>query len=140
MKKKINIIHHNMIKNLTNISLFTNSLLKIKKFYIKKLKLRIIHEFKNNNNETYGYFLSASKNTFLEFFLTKKKINFLNKKNQFRHICFEVSNIKKFEKKFVNKNKTKITRGKTDGILQFFTNDLEGNIIEFHQRDRKSKF
>ena len=140
MKKKINIIHHNMIKNLSHISLFTNSLLKIKKFYIKKLKLRIIHEFKNNNNETYGYFLSASKNTFLEFFLTKKKINFLNKKNQFRHICFEVSNIKKFEKKFVNKNKTKITRGKTDGILQFFTNDLEGNIIEFHQRDRKSKF
>ena len=129
-----------MIKNLSHISLFTNSLLKIKKFYIKKLKLRIIHEFKNNNNETYGYFLSASKNTFLEFFLTKKKINFLNKKNQFRHICFEVSNIKKFEKKFVNKNKTKITRGKTDGILQFFTNDLEGNIIEFHQRDRKSKF
>ncbi len=129
-----------MIKNLSHISLFTNSLLKIKKFYIKKLKLRIIHEFKNNNNETYGYFLSANKNTFLEFFLTKKKINFLNKKNQFRHICFEVSNIKKFEKKFVNKNKTKITRGKTDGILQFFTNDLEGNIIEFHQRDRKSKF
>jgi catechol 2,3-dioxygenase-like lactoylglutathione lyase family enzyme len=129
-----------MIKNLSHISLFTNSLLKIKKFYIKKLKLRIIHEFKNNNNETYGYFLSASKNTFLEFFLTKKRINFLNKKNQFRHICFEVSDIKKFKKKFVNKNKTKITRGKTDGILQFFTNDLEGNIIEFHQRDRKSKF
>jgi catechol 2,3-dioxygenase-like lactoylglutathione lyase family enzyme len=129
-----------MIKNLSHISLFTNSLLKIKKFYIKKLKLKIIHEFKNNNNETYGYFLSAGKNTFLEFFLTKKRINFLNKKNQFRHICFEVSDIKKFEKKFVNKNKKKITRGKTDGILQFFTNDLEGNIIEFHQRDRKSKF
>ena len=129
-----------MIKNLSHISLFTNSLLKIKKFYIKKLKLKIIHEFKNNNNETYGYFLSAGKNTFLEFFLTKKRINFLNKKNQFRHICFEVSDIKKFEKKFVNKNQTNITRGKTDGILQFFTKDLEGNIIEFHQRDRKSKF
>ena len=69
-----------MIKNLSHISLFTNSLFKIKKFYVQKLKLKIIHEFKNGNNKTYGYFLSAKKNTFLEFFLTKKKINFLNKK------------------------------------------------------------
>ena len=75
-----------------------------------------------------------------EIFLTKKKINSFNKKNHFRHICFEVDNIKKFKKKFINKNKNNITRGKTDGILQFFTKDLEGNIIEFHQRDRKSKF
>jgi catechol 2,3-dioxygenase-like lactoylglutathione lyase family enzyme len=129
-----------MIKNLSHVSLFTNSLSKIKKFYVKKLKLKIIHEFKNSKRKTYGYFLSANKNTFIEFFLTKKKINSLNKKNPFRHICFEVNNIKKFEKKFINKNQTNITRGKTDGILQFSTKDLEGNIIEFHQRDQKSKF
>ena len=129
-----------MIKNLSHVSLFTNSLSKIKKFYVKKLKLKIIHEFKNSKSKTYGYFLSANKNTFVEFFLTKKKINSFNKKNHFRHICFEVDNIKKFEKKFINKNQTNITRGRTDGILQFFTKDLEGNIIEFHQRDRKSKF
>ena len=29
---------------------------------------------------------------------------------------------------------------KTDKILQFFTKDLEGNMIEFHQRDKFSKF
>jgi catechol 2,3-dioxygenase-like lactoylglutathione lyase family enzyme len=129
-----------MIKNLSHISLFTNSLSKIKKFYVKKLQLKIVHKFKNKKNETYGFFLSANENTFVEFFLTKKKINSLNKENHFRHICFEVNNIKKFKKKFINKNQTKITRGKTDGILQFFTKDLEGNIIEFHQRDQKSKF
>jgi catechol 2,3-dioxygenase-like lactoylglutathione lyase family enzyme len=129
-----------MVKNLSHISLFTNSLLKVKKFYVKKLKLKIIHEFKNNKKQIYGYFLSANKNTFVEFFLKKKKINFSNKNSQFRHICFEVDNIKKFKKKFFSKNHTEITRGKTDSILQFFTNDLEGNIIEFHQRDYKSKF
>jgi catechol 2,3-dioxygenase-like lactoylglutathione lyase family enzyme len=129
-----------MIENLSHVSLLTNSLTKIKKFYVKKMKLKIIHEFKNSKGKTYGYFLAANKNTFVEFFFTKKKINSFNKKNNFRHICFEVSNIKKFEKKFINKNQTKITRGKTDGILQFFTKDLEGNIIEFHQRDQKSKF
>lgn len=62
-----------MIKNLSHISFFTNSLSKIKKFYVKKLQLKIIHEFKNKKNQSYGYFLSANNNTFLEFFLTKKK-------------------------------------------------------------------
>ena len=54
-----------MIKNLSHVSLFTNSLSKIKKFYVKKLKLKIIHEFKNSKSKTYGYFLSANKNTFV---------------------------------------------------------------------------
>jgi catechol 2,3-dioxygenase-like lactoylglutathione lyase family enzyme len=129
-----------MIQNLSHISLLTNSLEKVKNFYIKKLKLKIIHEFRNEKSELYGLFINANKSTFLEFFLTKKKINFLNTKNQFRHICFEVQNIKKFKNKFKKNNSIKITRGKTDNILQFFVYDLEGNIIEFHQRDYKSKF
>lgn len=129
-----------MIKNLSHISLFTNSLSKVENFYVKKLELKIVHKFKNKDNEVYGYFLSANKNTFLEFFLTEKKINFDNHQNCFRHICFEVKNIKRFKKKFFNQPRTKIVRGKTDKILQFFKKDLEGNIVEFHQRDRQSIF
>ena len=128
-----------MIKNLSHISLTSNSLEKFKKFYVKKLRLKIVHEFRNEKNELYGYFLSSNKNTFIEVFKTIKKINFKNKDNHFKHICFEVSDIKKFNKKTFN-NKYKIKRGKTDQILQFFTKDLEGNIIEFHQRDKFSKF
>ena len=128
-----------MIKNLSHISLTSNSLEKVKKFYVNKLHLKIVHEFRNEKNELYGYFLSSNKNTFIEVFKTIKKINFKNKDNHFKHICFEVSDIKKFNKKTFN-NKYKINRGKTDQILQFFTKDLEGNIIEFHQRDKFSKF
>jgi len=128
-----------MIKNLSHISLTSNSLEKVKKFYVNKLHLKIVHEFRNEKNELYGYFLSSNKNTFIEVFKTIKKINFKNKDNHFKHICFEVSDIKKFNKKTFN-NKYKIKRGKTDRILQFFTKDLEGNIIEFHQRDKFSKF
>ncbi len=117
----------------------SNSLVKVKNFYIKKLGLKIAHEFRNQNNDLYGYFLKSNNNTFLEFFFTKKKINFKNKTNHFRHICFEVSNISVLNKKKFN-NKLKIKRGKTDNILQSFTKDYEGNIIEFHQRDRLSKF
>tara|TARA_B100000886_G_C20372216_1_gene470125 strand:+ start:760 stop:1146 length:387 start_codon:yes stop_codon:yes gene_type:complete len=128
-----------MIKNLSHISLMSNSLNKVNNFYVKKLGLKIVHEFRNEKNELYGYFLSSSKNTFIEIFKTKKKINFKNKSNHFKHICFEVSNIKLFNKK-IFKNKYRIRRGKTDKILQFFTKDLEGNMIEFHQRDKFSKF
>tara|TARA_B110000483_G_scaffold116796_1_gene141463 strand:+ start:2027 stop:2383 length:357 start_codon:yes stop_codon:yes gene_type:complete len=117
----------------------SNSLVKVKNFYIKKLGLKIAHEFRNQNNDLYGYFLKSNNNTFLEFFFTKKKINFKYKKNHFRHICFEVSNIIILNKKKFN-NKLKIKRGKTDNILQTFTKDNEGNIIEFHQRDKLSKF
>ena len=112
-----------MIKNLSHISLTSNSLEKFKKFYVKKLRLKIVHEFRNEKNELYGYFLSSKKNTFIEVFKTKKKINFKNKYNHFKHICFEVSDIKKFNKKTFN-NKYKI-KGKTDRILQFFTKDLK---------------
>ena len=127
-----------MIKNLSHISLMSNSLVKVKNFYIKKLGLKIAHEFRNQNNDLYGYFLKSNNETFLEFFVTKKKINFKNKNNHFRHICFEVSNINNFNKKKFD-NKLKIKRGKTDNVLQTFTKDFEGNIIEFHQRDRLSK-
>ncbi len=127
-----------MISGLSHISLSTNSLKKVHNFYIKKLGLKIIHKFTNKNKETYGYFISAKNNTFLEFFNSKKKINFKNKNDKFRHLCFEVKNIKRFSKRF-NKN-IKIQRGKTDNILQFFVKDQEGNIVEFHQRDKKSKF
>ena len=129
-----------MIKNLSHISLFTNSLYKVDKFYVKKLGLKVVHKFKNKDNKVYGYFLSINKNTFLEFFLINKKINFNNKKNHFRHICLEVKNIKSFKKKYFNQSRIKIVRGKTDKILQFFKKDLEGNIIEFHQRDKQSVF
>jgi len=129
-----------MIRNLSHISLGTNSLEKVYKFYIEKLGLKIVHKFINKKNgEVYGYFISSNKNTYLEFFNSKKKIYSNRSKIHFRHICFEVKNIYNFAKKFKN-DKIKVTRGKTDKILQFFVKDLEGNIVEFHQRDRKSKF
>lgn len=128
-----------MIKNLSHVSLSTNSLTKVKNFYVKKLGLKIIHEFRNEKKKLYGYFLKSGNDSYIEFFLSKQKIKSKRNKGLFRHICFEIYDIKKFNKKKFN-NKYKIKRGKTDNILQFFTYDLEGNEIEFHQRDKFSKF
>ena len=102
------------------------------------LNLKIIHEFRNKkNNDLYGIFFSSGKGTFLEFFKNKKKRKI---GNVFRHLCFEVKDIKKIRKKLISLSPTLIKRGKTDKILQFFVKDLEHNVVEFHQRDKRSRF
>ena len=58
------------IKKLSHVCLSTKSLKKVKDFYIGVLKFKISHEFINDNNKTYGYFIHAGDKTFIEFFLT----------------------------------------------------------------------
>tara|TARA_B100000965_G_C19439429_1_gene690160 strand:+ start:155 stop:547 length:393 start_codon:yes stop_codon:yes gene_type:complete len=128
------------IKNLSHISLSSKSLFKVKKFYVDILRCKIIHKFINpKNGELYGYFLSSNNNTFLEFFKINKNIK-KKRGNTFRHLCFEVTNIFKLRKKLIKNSPSIIKRGKTDNILQFFVKDYENNIVEFHQRDKKSNF
>tara|TARA_Y100000816_G_scaffold262242_1_gene219795 strand:+ start:52 stop:444 length:393 start_codon:yes stop_codon:yes gene_type:complete len=129
-----------LIKNLSHLSLSTKSLPKVKKFYVDILNCKVVHTFINTkNNELYGYFLSSGNNTFIEFFKIKKNVK-KKRGNIFRHLCFEVRNIYKLRKKLIANSPSRIKRGKTDRILQFFAKDFENNIVEFHQRDRKSKF
>ncbi len=132
MKKNIN-----QILQISHISLFTNNLNKVIKFYVNFLGFKVVHTFKNKKNQKYGLFIYCGNNTMLEFFYTKKKISHSSK---FRHICFQVSNINKIFKKLSKKNTTlSLKRGRTDKTLNFEIKDLENNIIEFHQYDKKSK-
>ena len=126
------------IKNLSHLSLSTKDLSKVKKFYVDLLGLEIAHEFLNKKNELYGYFIHCGNGTFIEFFKTENLKK--NNQNLYRHLCFEVADIEKTANKFRDDKKViDIKRGKTDNILQFFTNDYDDNIIEFHQNDKKSK-
>lgn len=124
-----------MIKNLSHVSLPYIKLEKLIHFYVKILGLKIVHKFKNKNKKIYGIILKCGNKTFLEFFKkNKKNIN----KNY--HFCFNVKNIYLIEKKLKKYNRNIIIkRGKTDKVLQFMSNDFEGNIIEFHQLDKKAK-
>lgn len=127
-----------MILKFSHVSLSTKSLKKVENFYVKKLKFKIVHKFINKNTgQLYGYFIQIDKNNFLEFFLSKEKFN-LNLNKPLRHMCFDVKNIYKFKKIF--RKKIKVKRGKTDNILQFYVKDNEGNLIEFHQKNKKMKF
>ena len=127
-----------LIKRLSHVSLFSNNLEKVIKFYCGILKFKVAHKFINKkNDELYGLFLYVGGNTMLEFFKTKKKIS---QKSKFRHICFQVKNIKSL-KIFLDKKgfNTKIQRGNTDKTLNLVIKDFENNEIEFHQYDQKSK-
>ena len=111
-----------MIYSLSHVSISYKDLNKVEHFYIKILGLKKIHEFKNKNI-TYGIFLYAGNNTFLEFFYSKKKV--INKNSNLRHICFTTKNILKIKKKLSKFFKgIKIIRGKTDCVAQFFVKDF----------------
>ena len=127
-----------MIKNLSHLSLSTESLEKVKNLNINILDFKIAHNFINNKNEIYGFFIYCGNNTFIEFFKVEKLM--INKQNLYRHLCFEVENIEIMKNKLeILDQKIEIKRGRTDNILQFFVKDFENNMIEFHQNDKHSK-
>jgi len=124
-----------MIKNLSHVSLTYKNYIKVKKFYVNILGLKIVHKFKNKKGFTYGLFLGCGKQTFLEFFRKNNR-----KQTKFFHFCFNVKNIDEVKKKLIKFDKNiKVKRGKTDKILQIMTQDFEGNLVEFHQFDNKAK-
>lgn len=124
-----------MINNLSHVSMPYIKLKKVIDFYVKILGLKIVHKFKNKKKEIYGLFINCGNKTFLEFFKKSKKDTYKN-----FHFCLNVRNIYTVKKKLeiYDKNLT-IKRGRTDKVLQFVTKDFEGNIIEFHQIDKRSK-
>ena len=127
-----------MIKQLSHISISTKNIKYVIKFYVKILGFKISHKFINKKNkELYGLFIYCGNSTFLEFFKDKKK---KGRNSNFRHMCFEVKKIYSLAKKLKKFDKLiEIKRGKTDNVLQFMTKDLENNLIEFHEYDKKSK-
>lgn len=126
-----------MIKRLSHISLNTSDLSKVIKFYVEILNFKILHKFVNKDNFVYGLFLYCGSKTCLEFFLGPSP---KAAEKRLRHFCFEVNSIKSIAKKLKKiDKKIKVTRGKTDNVLQFMTKDFENNILEFHEYDAKSK-
>jgi catechol 2,3-dioxygenase-like lactoylglutathione lyase family enzyme len=125
-----------MLKRLSHASFGSTDLQRTIAFYRTMLDCDVAHEFKNAAGEVYGLFLSCGNGTFLEFFnepMPKPSGGL------FRHICFEVDDLEataaRFRKAGYNVN---IKRGRTDRILQFFTRDPDGTMIEFQQHDKES--
>jgi catechol 2,3-dioxygenase-like lactoylglutathione lyase family enzyme len=125
-----------LIKRLAHICLGAVDLPKTIDFYCRLLGCRIVHEFRNPRGELYGVFLLVNNGTFLEFFQeTAPK----PPGGAFRHLCFEVEDINQAGESLRQAGfEVKIDRGKTDGALQCWVKDPDGNQVEFHQYDQKS--
>ena len=65
-----------MIKNLSHISLTTNSLKKVYNFYVKILGLKVVHKFINDEGDLYGYFLSSGKNVSMSWWISRSILGF----------------------------------------------------------------
>jgi catechol 2,3-dioxygenase-like lactoylglutathione lyase family enzyme len=125
-----------MIKRLSHICLSTGNLQKVKDFYCNILGCRLIHEFRNRHGELYGLFLLVNNATFVEFFKDDQpKVE----GGLFRHLCFEVENIERWAGMLSEKGfQTDIHRGRSDGALQCWITDPDGNKVEFHQYDQEA--
>jgi lactoylglutathione lyase len=125
-----------MLKRLSHACLGSTDLERTIAFYRELVGCAVAHEFRNDQGELYGVFLSCRNGTFLEFFneRTPKPPGGL-----FRHLCFEVDDIEAMAATARRLgHETQVKRGRTDRILQFFIQDPDGTVIEFQQHDRQS--
>jgi catechol 2,3-dioxygenase-like lactoylglutathione lyase family enzyme len=125
-----------MLKRLSHVCLGSTHLARTIGFYRDLLGCRVVHEFRNDAGELYGVFLSCNNGTFLEFFNEREE---KPPGGLYRHLCFEVDSIEATAQKLRAAGlDAEVRRGRTDRILQCFTKDPDGNIVEFQQHDAES--
>lgn len=125
-----------MLKRLSHVSFGSIDLQRTISFYCTMLGCAVAHEFKNADGEVYGVFLDCRNGTFLEFFNAQGPGM---SGGPLRHICFEVDDLEAMATRFRAAGcEIAIKRGRTDHILQFFTYDPDGIMIEFQQHDAES--
>jgi len=122
---------------LVHASFGTRNLERAVGFYRDVLGGEIAHEFRNEAGDCYGVFVHMGCGTFVELF---RDIGIeAGATCTFRHICFDVPDIEAMAKHLTNHGFTpSIRRGRTDGVLQLFIEDMDGNKIEFQQQDEHS--
>lgn len=122
---------------LTHASFGTADLDRAIEFYQDVLGGEVAHEFRNDTGERYGVFLHLGESTFIELF---RDVNVATARTcTFRHVCFDVSDIEALADHLRKHGFSPIIRrGRTDGILQLFIEDADGNKIEFQEHDEHS--
>jgi catechol 2,3-dioxygenase-like lactoylglutathione lyase family enzyme len=122
---------------LAHVSLGTADLARAVRFYCDVLGAEVAHEFRNDKGERYGVFLHVGEGTFIEMFIDAVAAGSLS--SRFRHLCFEVADVEATAEQLTSIGYLpNVRRGRTDGILQFFIEDPDGNRIEFQQHDERS--
>ena len=129
-----------MINRLGHVCLGTGNLSEMIAFYTSVCGCSVVHRFINDSNELYGVMLRvADSETFVELFKDDEIIK--NGHAAFRHLSFQVDDVVAQAEHLATKGfNTEIKRGRTDGILQFWCADPDGNQVEFTQFDSLSVY
>lgn len=125
-----------MIGHLSHACFTTSDLAATRRFYEDILKFKVVHEFRNDRNETYGLYFGIGNSTFLEFFQGPALVD---PGNLFRHICVAVDDLRGLSEELLKAGfKCEISRGRTDRTLQAWISDPNGVKVEFHEYDSDS--
>jgi catechol 2,3-dioxygenase-like lactoylglutathione lyase family enzyme len=132
-----------MVLRLGHLSLGTPDLPRAVAFYTEVLGLEVAHEFRNDKGERYGVFIHAGSGSFIELFNDDRAADDHAADHavvgRFRHFCLEVADIHGAAERLARLgHSTPIRRGRTDGILQLFLHDPDGNMIELQEHDEQS--
>lgn len=123
-------------RRLAHVCLGTRDLEMAVTFYCGQLGFRIVHEFRNDTGERYGFILALQEGAVLEFFLQREG---RPDHGMFRHFCLEVDDIQATAQAMRDLgHSVDVTHGRTDNVPQFWITGPDGIRIEFHQYDETS--
>ena len=125
------------IKSLAHVCIKTTDLAQTTAFYCGALGMEKAFNF-TRKGEVIGFYLKASQNTFIEFFLVDR-IEPTTPNHALSHFCLETDSIEALRQKVLDKGyePTEVKMG-SDNSLQFWVNDPNGISFEFHQYTAQS--
>jgi len=92
-----------MIRQLAHVSLFTDQLEEMRRFYVEGLGLRFAFPMKSSDGEDFGLYFDAGNSSFVEIFDRKGAQAIwggddsrIERGTAFRHLCFEVTGLDAF--------------------------------------------
>ncbi|MDP6381471.1 MAG: VOC family protein [Phycisphaerae bacterium] len=121
-----------MIKGVSHICFVVADLARSTEFFCDKLGLRFAFDFKDADGKVFGAYLHAGERTFIELF--KGTPSAASDDASFRHICLEVDDIAETARG-LKESGIEVSEPElgSDGSMQAWLKDPEGNPIELHQ-------
>ena len=127
-----------MIRGVSHVCFVVSDLERSQRFYAGALGMRPAFDFRNDEGRRTGMYLYAGERTFIELFEGSPAES--TDAGSYRHICLEVGDIREAVAALRDAGvETTDPALGSDGSLQAWLEDPDGNRIELHQFQADSK-
>jgi lactoylglutathione lyase len=136
-----------MLKQLAHVNFFSDNAQGLLAFYVDQLGLTVKFTLNHDDGTAFGWYVDCGNSTFIEIFDQKGAVKQwggqvaeLVKGNQYRHLCFEVTNLEEYRKRLIERGLTvtAVTVG-MDHSKQAWISDPDGNPIELMEYTSESE-